>query len=140
MEIKAITAVETYALRHSVLWPDKPLSYVQVEEDDKMTHFGLFVGTECHTVISCHIVGDTMQFRKFATAPHMQKKGYGTAMMHHILAYAREKGVTNVWCNARLEKQAFYESFGMCVEGEKFLKEGFLYGKMKVSLTVNDTQ
>ncbi|KAK8117591.1 GCN5-related N-acetyltransferase [Apiospora kogelbergensis] len=41
--IRAITPSETHDLRHSVLWPDKPLSYIQLDEDDEGHHFAVFI-------------------------------------------------------------------------------------------------
>ncbi|KAK8092014.1 hypothetical protein PG997_002375 [Apiospora hydei] len=41
--IRAITPSETHNLRHRVLWPHKPLEYVQLEEDDQGHHFGVFL-------------------------------------------------------------------------------------------------
>lgn len=41
--IRSIPASATYALRHAVLWPHKPLSYVQLSDDADGQHFGAFV-------------------------------------------------------------------------------------------------
>lgn len=43
LTIRSIAASETYALRHSVLWPHKPLSYVQLSDDADGQHFGAFI-------------------------------------------------------------------------------------------------
>jgi len=135
--IRPITPEETYALRHSVLWPDKPLSYVQLEEDFDGWHFGAFLPT-CSdsspvSVISVFLEGlpgesvDASvlvgRFRKFATAPEWQGRGIGTALLTHTIAYltkAKEEGgmgATQVWCDARVVAKPFYERFGMVPEG-----------------------
>ncbi|KAK7990889.1 hypothetical protein PG990_015169 [Apiospora arundinis] len=45
--IRAITPAETHNLRHRVLWPEKPVSYVQLDEDDEGHHFAVFLeGTQ----------------------------------------------------------------------------------------------
>lgn len=41
--IRRIPASATHALRHAVLWPHKPPSYVQLPEDEAGLHFGAFV-------------------------------------------------------------------------------------------------
>jgi len=41
--IRAVTPSETHDLRHRVLWPDKPLSYIQLDEDDQGHHFAVFI-------------------------------------------------------------------------------------------------
>ncbi|KAI1480509.1 hypothetical protein F4774DRAFT_378735 [Daldinia eschscholtzii] len=43
ISIRPISAEETYALRQAVLWPNKPLSYVQLPDDLVGQHFGAFV-------------------------------------------------------------------------------------------------
>jgi len=35
IEIKQITAQETYNLRHEVMWPDKPLDFVKLDNDEE---------------------------------------------------------------------------------------------------------
>ncbi|KAI1441958.1 acyl-CoA N-acyltransferase [Annulohypoxylon stygium] len=44
--VRQISARQTYGLRHAVLWPDKPASYVQLPDDEAGLHFGAFVGVE----------------------------------------------------------------------------------------------
>ncbi|KAI1095521.1 GCN5-like N-acetyltransferase [Rostrohypoxylon terebratum] len=41
--VRQISARQTYALRHAVLWPDKPASYVQLPDDEVGLHYGAFV-------------------------------------------------------------------------------------------------
>ncbi|KAI8959350.1 GCN5-like N-acetyltransferase [Daldinia sp. FL1419] len=43
ISIRSISAEDTYALRQAVLWPNKPLSYVQLPDDLVGKHFGAFV-------------------------------------------------------------------------------------------------
>ncbi|KAK7749076.1 hypothetical protein SLS62_008471 [Diatrype stigma] len=43
LTIRSIPASETYTLRHAVLWPHKPLSYVQLPDDADGQHFGAFI-------------------------------------------------------------------------------------------------
>lgn len=43
LKIRAIPASATHELRHAVLWPHKPLSYVRLPEDEAGQHFGAFV-------------------------------------------------------------------------------------------------
>ncbi|KAI5865977.1 GCN5-like N-acetyltransferase [Durotheca rogersii] len=42
VSIRPIAASETYPLRHAVLWPSQPASYVQLPEDVEGQHFGAF--------------------------------------------------------------------------------------------------
>ncbi|KAF3061570.1 putative gnat family protein [Daldinia childiae] len=43
ISIRPISAKDTYALRQAVLWPNKPLSYVQLPDDIFGQHFGAFI-------------------------------------------------------------------------------------------------
>lgn len=42
--IRPIPASATFALRHAVLWPDRPPAYVQLAADADGWHFGAFLG------------------------------------------------------------------------------------------------
>ncbi|KAI2621914.1 GCN5-like N-acetyltransferase [Hypomontagnella submonticulosa] len=41
--LRPIAAADTYALRHAVLWPNKPPAYAQLPDDLSGHHFGAFV-------------------------------------------------------------------------------------------------
>ncbi|KZT59584.1 hypothetical protein CALCODRAFT_493533 [Calocera cornea HHB12733] len=43
--IRPIPPSSTHALRHSVLWPHKPLEYVILDEDEQGWHFGAFLAS-----------------------------------------------------------------------------------------------
>jgi hypothetical protein len=55
--IQPITPAQTYPLRHQVLWPDKPLDYVKIAEDEEGQHFGAFQDQELVSVISLFVNG-----------------------------------------------------------------------------------
>jgi GNAT superfamily N-acetyltransferase len=102
MTIEPIAAAQTYALRHAVLWPDKPLAYVQLPDDAAGQHFGAFVAGELVAVISLFVGTDGVaRFRKFATDPAWQGRGVGTALLRHLIAVAQAQGASQLWCDAR---------------------------------------
>ena len=129
--IKEIDASETWDLRHRVMWPEKNIDYVKLEEDQYGTHFGLFEGDRLLSVVSLFIVGQQAQFRKFATDNNVQGQGYGTKLLGHLMEVARHYNINKIWCNARTEKASFYKRFGMIEVGEEFNKEGISYVKMQ---------
>ena len=98
-------------------------------------HFGLFDYNKLVTVISTFRKEDEMQFRKFATLPEYQGKGYGTSMMKFILNFARNEGITRIWCNARASAETFYATFGFSRSGELFSKNGIEYLIMDQQIT-----
>lgn len=129
-EIRPIQPADTYALRHQVLWPDKPLEYVKVENDAAGLHFGAFRQQELVAVISLFIAGDEARFRKFATRPDCQRQGIGSALLTHVMAEALRCGACRIWCDARQDSAAFYARFGLLPEGEIFYKGPVAYVRM----------
>ncbi len=146
--IQPITAEQTYALRHSVLWPDKPLSFVKVDDDDTGYHFGAFCGEVLVAVISLFMGADTIppvagspaagspvaRFRKFATHPDWQRQGIGTQLLSRVIAEATGRGASLLWCDARLASADFYRKFGMQPEGDVFHKGPIPYTRMSRKL------
>ncbi|WP_375448222.1 GNAT family N-acetyltransferase [uncultured Fibrella sp.] len=117
-----ITAPDTYPLRHSVLWPDKPLDYVRIDDDEQGHHYGTYLDSELVAVISLFVDGGSARFRKFATRPDQQNKGLGTSLLHHVFAEARRLGARTICCDARISAAAFYQRFGMQRTGAIFYK------------------
>ncbi len=132
--IEQIAPYNTWAVRHAVLYPDKPFEFVRLEEDEDGIHFGLFDGNKLVTVISAFTRGEDLQFRKFATLQEFRGRGYGSAMMLHLLEYARSGPVKRVWCNARTTAEAFYARFGFSRSGEHFSKNNIDYVTMSVTI------
>jgi len=133
-EIKQIAAYETYALRHQVMWPNMPLEFVQLKDDAKGIHFGLFKNTKLIGVVSLFVTATGAQFRKLAIAGAEQGKGYGTRLVQHIIEHVNtDKNSTHLWCNARADKIKFYQKFGMVESGERFQKEGVAFCVMTLS-------
>ena len=134
LSIQSITAEQTYALRHAVLWPDKPFDYVKVENDADGRHCGAFHNGELVSVISLFVTGKEARFRKFATRPDYQRQGIGTLMLTHVIAQARRFGATTIWCDARLDAADFYRRFGMKAVSDVFYKGHIPYVKFSRSL------
>ena len=133
--ITPITPAQTYALRHAVLWPDKPLAYVQLPDDEAGLHYGALVSGEVRAVISLFVEADGVaRFRKFAADPAWQGRGLGTALLHHVVAVARAQGAHVLWCDARQSTLAFYQRFGLAPEGGVFYKGDIPYVRLSRSL------
>ncbi|WP_151088034.1 GNAT family N-acetyltransferase [Hymenobacter baengnokdamensis] len=129
-----ITPAQTYALRQAVLWPDKPLAYVQLPDDAAGRHFGAIAGGELRAVISLFVTDGEARFRKFATDPAWQGRGLGTALLRHITAVARAQGARTLWCDARVSTLPFYQRFGLAPEGDVFYKGDLAYVKLSCRL------
>ena len=127
LKIIEITSEETLKIRHEVMWPEKPMDYIKLPNDDKGIHFGLFLKDEIISVISLFIVNKEAQFRKFATQTTYQGKGYGTILLKEIFTIAKNKKAQRIWCNARTSKSSYYTKFGMNLTENKFVKGGIKY-------------
>ncbi len=85
-------------IRPQVMWPDKPLSFVQVPGDGQATHSGGFVNGKMVSIISLFIDKKEALFREFATLSHDQGKGYGTTLLQYVFAYLKPKDIKRVAC------------------------------------------
>jgi GNAT superfamily N-acetyltransferase len=131
IEIRPIEPAQTYALRHAVLWPDKPLAYVQLPDDAAGRHYGALAAGALVAVISLFAEANgAARFRKFATDPAWQGRGVGTALLHHVITQARAQGASHLWCDARHHTLPFYQRFGLAPEGDVFYKGAVPYVRL----------
>lgn len=133
-EVKNIPLESTWAIRHSVMWPNKPLDYIKLPNDQKGQHYGLFIGEELISIVSAFVISNEAQFRKFATLNEFQGKGYGTTLLTYLIAQLECQNVKRIWCNARIDKKNFYERFGLTTTQNTFSKGGIEYVIMEKSI------
>ena len=129
--IKKINIEAVLNIRHTVMWPEKPIDYVMLPDDDKGEHFGYYIDNKLVSVVSLFITKDRAQFRKFATLNDEQGKGYGSILLTYIFEYLKEKNIKYIFCNARKNKISFYKKFGLKETGETFKKGDKEYIKME---------
>lgn len=136
MNIHNVELEDVWNLRRKVMWPDKDLDFVKLEDDDAGYHFGLYAGETLVSVISLFLDKSekNARFRKFATLEHEQGKGFGTALLRHTIAEAAKLGARRLTCSARVNKVAFYRKFGMKETGERFTREGIAYAFLELPL------
>lgn len=130
MFIQLISIEEVLPIRHQVMWPEKSVDFVKVDGDDTARHYGCYCEDKLVSVISIFMDGRIAQFRKFASLVEYQGQGFGTTLLNHVLNDLRHQACPQIWCNARIEKTAFYQKFGLVVVGESFDKNGKTYVKM----------
>lgn len=140
MEIRTIPKEQVWQLRHEVLWPEREIEYVQQEDDDLGTHYGLFDDGQLISVVSLFIRGEEAQFRKFATLEAWQGKGYGSKLLTFVMSEAERKGVKRIFCNARSHKAEFYQKFGLVQTMSTFIKGGLDYIVMERFSSVMKTE
>jgi GNAT superfamily N-acetyltransferase len=149
----SITAEQTLPLRHSVLWPNMPISHVCLPEDANGLHLGAFVPSRDHpvAVISLFIEsvpigidtafsnhGVQVRFRKFACDPAYQGCGIGSRLLEYSGSIARsELNATVLWCDARVSNSDWYMKRGLTPFGEKFFKGSVEYVRMYIDVGVS---
>jgi ribosomal protein S18 acetylase RimI-like enzyme len=116
------------------MWPDKPIEFVQLEEDNKGLHFGVFDQEKLVSIVSCFVDNQEMQFRKLATLKEYQGKGIASELLNFIFEIAKKQNLSKIWCNARSNKKSFYEKFGMTDTHKTFSKEGQEFTIMEILL------
>jgi predicted GNAT family N-acyltransferase len=131
IEITAVELEQVLEIRREVMWPEKPISFVEVPGDREAVHMGLVENGRVLSVISLFIHDQEAQFRKFATLIPYQRKGYGTTLLRYVFDYLKSKQIIRVTCNARVEKVDFYASFGMHRTPVTFQKEQVAYVVME---------
>jgi ribosomal protein S18 acetylase RimI-like enzyme len=133
--IEQITPILTLKIRQAELYPNLTLKEVQLDEDEEGLHFGYFHENKLISVVSCFEKDDkSMQFRKFATLKEYQHKGFGTALLKYVLAFAEEQKTKRIWCNARTTAIGFYQKLGLKETDIKFYKDGNDYVIMEKEL------
>lgn len=132
--IRQIDGQQTIAVRHRVLWPNKPPEFSQLGNDHAGVHFGAFIGPQLVCVASVFINNEYARLRKYATLADYQGQGIGTAVLRAIFTHLEQQQVDYFWCDARESAIGFYRRFGMQPEGERFYKSGEPYIKMSVTL------
>lgn len=133
MILQEISLEEVWKIRQEVFWPEKPLEFIQLENDHNALHLGL-MAPDLISVVSLFKEGTDMQFRKLATRKEYQGKGFGTKLMREIIQKAQKEGYNRIWCNARVSKKSFYEKFDMKETGQYFSKDGIEFTIMEIQI------
>lgn len=157
VDIRPISANETVALRHAVLWPSVPIDseIIRLPEDDSGYHLGAFVqGTRTPVAVISVFKEDiaptsfpvrstdassseqphpvSFRFRKFACYPAFQGRGIGSALLAHTMDYCRtDMGAGLLWCDARVTAVSWYEKRGLEAFGDTWFKGTTEYIKMR---------
>jgi predicted GNAT family N-acyltransferase len=127
IEVKKITAIETYDIRLEVLRKNIPLPFeFKGDFDDDTFHLGAFENGKLIAVSSYmkaenkNFKGSQYQLRGMATLEKFQGFGAGKLMMEKAFEILKELNIDCLWCNARVIAVNFYEKQGLQTFGEKF--------------------
>ncbi|MDO9595684.1 MAG: GNAT family N-acetyltransferase [Lutibacter sp.] len=127
IQIKEISAEETFPIRLEVLRKNIPLPYEFDGDFDKETiHLGAFKNDKLIAVSSFmkasnkNFEGNQYQLRGMATLKEYQGFGAGKLMLEKAAQILKEKNSQVLWCNARIAAVEFYKKQGFQTFGEKF--------------------
>ncbi len=135
--IRRINVEDTLPLRRDVLYPQLTLDGVRVAHDEDGLHFGLYEQDHLVTVVSLFPGNGSAQFRKLATTPACQGKGYGSSMLEHLVQFCRKERIGILWCNARDTAESFYIKLGFRKTGDYFQKDGIIFCRMELQVKEN---
>ncbi|AYL98936.1 GNAT family N-acetyltransferase [Mucilaginibacter celer] len=138
--IEQIRPELTWRLRQRVLYPERKLYEMEMDEDNYGYHFAAFKDNDIIAVVSLFKKEDDWQFRKFAVDSGLQNMGIGKAMLQHITDFAITGGGTRLWCNARDTAIGFYLKYGFTHTGQLFSKNGFNYEILEKRLIPSSNQ
>jgi phosphoribosylformimino-5-aminoimidazole carboxamide ribotide isomerase len=131
LDIRPVPLKEVWRMRHEIMYPDKTIEFVQLEDDNNGIHHGLFETDELVSVVSLFADGDKLQFRKFATLTAKQGRGYGFRLLAYVMDWVFKNGYRYIWCNARVSAIGFYQKFGMSATGDSWKKWDIDFIKME---------
>jgi predicted GNAT family N-acyltransferase len=134
IQIEQISYNLTWAIRHEVMYPEKNLDFVKLENDTEGTHFGLYYNQKLTGIVSLFNDGDIYQLRKLAILQEAQGFGLGKNLMNHVIEYCQIQKAAKLWCNARVNVKEFYFLLGFKETETKFFKDGYDFIIMNLDL------
>lgn len=127
IQIKEISAKETFPIRLEVLRKNIPLPYeFNGDFETETIHLGAFKDEKLIAVSSYmkagykDFEGNQFQLRGMATLTEFQGFGAGKLMLQKAVQIIKEKNCNLLWCNARIAAVDFYKKQGFQTFGEKF--------------------
>lgn len=113
---------QTRPLRQAVLRPHQTLSELERGERADAWAAGAYLDGELIAVGWVAPEGEpgSWRVRGMATVPEARGRGAGAAVLRALLAHARSRGATRIWCNARVPARSLYQRAGLRVVSEPF--------------------
>ena len=84
--------------------------------------------------IGCGRILPNAHIGRIAVIPEWRGKKVGTAILEGLLAYAGNKGFTEVEMDAQVHALPFYLNFGFVTEGEVFMDANIPHRKIRMKL------
>lgn len=131
MEVKRISASDTYPLRHKMLRAGKPIEscYYHGDKDELTFHLGAFLDKKLVSVASFYFENhqqfvleypNQFRLRGMATLAEYQGRGLSSQLLKTALPLIKQNLCSLLWCNARTSAEGFYHKVGFKSHGEIF--------------------
>ncbi len=131
MDARVATLEEILPLRQAVIidGTDRESPYFAGDFDASTRHVGVFEQGRClacATFVRSEFEDKpAWQLRGMATAPELQRRGIGRALLRFAEELlASQSALRAIWCNARLPAVPFYEKLGWTAITEVYVIEG----------------
>ncbi|CCU57565.1 GNAT family N-acetyltransferase [Bacillus subtilis] len=147
LEVKTISAEDTYEIRHRILRPHQSIEQCKYEEDHAKGsfHLGAFFEKKLISIASFSPQNQPLitespayRLRGMATLEGYRDQKGGSTLIKHAEEKLAKNGVQAVWCNARSHVKGYYSKLGWEVLGEPFEIPGIgthiiMYKKLETS-------
>jgi ribosomal protein S18 acetylase RimI-like enzyme len=129
IDIRKISAQETFTVRHPMLRKGKPIESCQFDGDDlgSTSHYGLYEYNKIEGVISLFENNNSLfadnhqgQIRGMAVLENNQGKGFGRLLVEHSENVMKLQNISLIWFNARINAVGFYQKMGYEIIGNSF--------------------
>ncbi|MEC1340379.1 GNAT family N-acetyltransferase [Bacillus subtilis] len=129
LEVKTISAEDTYEIRHRILRPHQSIEECKYEEDhaEGSFHLGVFYDGTLISIASFSPQSQPLitespayRLRGMATLEGYRDQKGGSTLIKHAEEKLAKNGVQAVWCNARSHVKGYYSKLGWEVLGEPF--------------------
>ncbi|ARV44758.1 GNAT family N-acetyltransferase [Bacillus inaquosorum] len=129
LEVKTISAEDTYEIRHRILRPHQSIEQCKYEQDhaEGSFHLGAFFEGTLISIASFSPQNQPLltespayRLRGMATLEGYRDQKAGSMLIKHAEQKLAEKGVQAVWCNARQHVKGYYAKLGWEERGEPF--------------------
>ncbi|MBT2573866.1 GNAT family N-acetyltransferase [Bacillus sp. ISL-51] len=129
LEVKSITAEDTYNIRHKILRPHQTIEDCKYDQDNMAGafHLGAFFEGTLISIASFYpqeqkTLKETpaYQLRGMATLPEYRTQKAGSTLIAYAERTLTDMGAALVWCNARYHVKGYYEKLGWKSIGETF--------------------
>ncbi|MFB0636628.1 GNAT family N-acetyltransferase [Bacillus rugosus] len=129
LEVKTISAEDTYEIRHRILRPHQSIEQCKYEQDhaEGTFHLGAFYEGTLISIASFFpqkqpliTASSAYRLRGMATLEGYRDQKAGSTLIKYAEQKLADRGVQAVWCNARHHVKGYYAKLGWEELGEPF--------------------